>query len=77
MPAQGAEKIAQRARENLCSDRPTETRSYNAYRNNRAMVTGISPTARKILDIEEGTELKQFVDVEEGAVIIVPQEGGD
>lgn len=72
-----AREIARRARENQCAGGPAETKSYTVYRHSRSLVSSISPTARNMLDIGEGTELKQFVDTDAGAVILVPEEDSD
>lgn len=72
-------KRAQAARERFCErgEQMSEVQTYIARERGNSMVSTISPAARSLLDISEGDELTQFIDIDRGVIIIEVGEEGD
>lgn len=54
-----------------------EVGGYTPHQNSGSCRTTISKTATDVLDIDDETELQQFVDIEHGAVVLIPTEDSD
>lgn len=71
---QGAQELAQLHREELLENSSTcEICTYDARKHGGSLHSTLAPSARNLLDIDRGTELRQYVNVEAGAIIIVPE----
>lgn len=72
---QDAQELVQSRREELVRNCATgEIKTYDVHRSGGSLASTISPSARNILDIDIDTELRQFVNVDAGAIILIPDD---
>lgn len=72
--SQDAQELVQTCREELLSNSSTcEITTYDARKHGGSLHSTLAPSARNILDIDQGTQLRQFVNVEAGAIILIPE----
>jgi CRISPR/Cas system endoribonuclease Cas6 (RAMP superfamily) len=69
----GQSQRVQQAHEKFCAQNETGLREINTYkarRDSNSMVSTLSPIVRSVLDIDEGDQLTQHVDMDNGVIII-------
>lgn len=70
----GARELAQLQREQLLENSSTcEITTYDARKHGGSLHSTLAPAARKLLDIDRGTQLRQYVNTQADAIIIVPE----